>query len=93
MTGLVHRTVAVVATGLTGAVAYDGVKALSRKLDWRSAAVRATELTIVGTRHLETRAEELRLAAGDIVAEARERVGEETPPPAAAGSADHDHDH
>lgn len=37
-------------------------------------------------------AESARLAIADVMAEARERVGEEVPPPAVA-DADHDHDH
>jgi hypothetical protein len=37
-------------------------------------------------------AESARLKVADVMAEARERIGEEVPPPA-AGDAGHDHDH
>ncbi|ARR83519.1 hypothetical protein MOTT27_02698 [Mycobacterium intracellulare subsp. yongonense] len=36
-------------------------------------------------------AESARLKAADVVAEARERIGEEASPPAAAAVHDHDH--
>ncbi|WP_260859955.1 DUF1490 family protein [Streptomyces cupreus] len=37
--------------------------------------------------------EEARLRAGDLLAEAREQMGEEAPPPSAVGVEGHDHDH
>jgi hypothetical protein len=43
-------------------------------------------------RKAEEGAESARLKVADVVAEARERIGEEVPPPAVADTA-HDHDH
>ena len=45
-----------------------------------------------GTRKAEESAESARLAVADVVAEARERVGEETTPPGTA-DAGHTHEH
>ncbi|MER5220047.1 DUF1490 family protein [Streptomyces flaveus] len=44
-------------------------------------------------RRLGEAAEEARLKAGDLLAEAREQLGEEAPPPSAVGVEEHDHDH
>jgi hypothetical protein len=89
---LVFKAASMIATGAVGAAAYDGARTALRKAQWRSAAVRATELAIRGTRRMELGAEQARLAAADIVAEARERVGEEAPPPAGP-STGHGHNH
>lgn len=50
----------------------------------------ATALGLRGVRKAEEGAERARLAVGDVVAEARERIGEEARPPAVTG---HDHEH
>ncbi len=47
----------------------------------RRAAVSAVAGGIVLSRRLGTLTEEARLTAGDLVAEARKRLGEEAPPP------------
>ena len=86
----VNRAASVVVTGLAGAVTFEVVKSAVRRIPWRAGAVRATELALRGTRNLEVHAEQTRLTVGDIVAEARERIGEQTPPPV---SGDHGHDH
>ncbi|WP_246568571.1 DUF1490 family protein [Streptomyces flaveus] len=44
-------------------------------------------------RRLGEAAEEARLKAGDLLAEAREQLGEEAPPPSAVGVEEHDHEH
>ncbi|WP_246884703.1 DUF1490 family protein [Streptomyces sp. GESEQ-4] len=44
-------------------------------------------------RRLGETAEEARLKAGDLLAEAREQLGEEAPPPSAVGVEGHAHDH
>ncbi len=44
-------------------------------------------------RRLGAATEEARLKAGDLLAEARERLGEEAPPPSAVGTEGHTHDH
>lgn len=89
---LAFKAATILATSAAGAAAYDGVKTALRKAPWRAGAVKATELAIRGTRRVELGAENVRLAAADIVAEARERVGEEAPPPAGP-STGHGHSH
>jgi hypothetical protein len=44
-------------------------------------------------RRLGAAAEEARLKAGDLLAEARDQLGEEALPPSAVGVEEHDHDH
>ncbi|HZZ45412.1 MAG TPA: DUF1490 family protein [Pseudonocardia sp.] len=92
-TELAGKAAAVVVTGLTGAVAYEGVKKIARGPVLRGAAVTATEWGLRSLRAAETGAERARLASADIVSEARERIGEQAPPPSgsSAGHADHQH--
>ena len=52
----------------------------------------ATTWGIRGTRKAEEVAESVRLNTADIVAEAKERLGEEWTPPGTAVAHDHDHD-
>lgn len=87
---LAGRATGMVATGVVGAAAYDGVKRLLRGRTARSAAVAATALGLRGARAVEAGAERARLTAADIVSEARERIGEESTPPGAGG---HGHEH
>jgi hypothetical protein len=82
MNGLLIRVARAVGTGLAGAVAYDGVKRIVRSGAIRSATVNGTVWGLRGIRAAETGAEKTRLAAGDIVSEARARIGEEAPGPA-----------
>ena len=89
---LALKAASVLATSVAGAAAYDGIKKALRKAPWRATAVKATELAIRGTRRVELGAENVRLATADIVAEARERVGEEAPPPAGPATG-HGHSH
>jgi len=44
-----------------------------------------------GTRKAEEAAESARLRISDVMAEARERIGEEAPTPAVGDAQDHDH--
>ncbi|MEQ7848838.1 DUF1490 family protein [Nocardioides kribbensis] len=78
-------------TGLVGAAAYDGAKRAVGAGVVREGAVAATAWGLRGKRRVETGAEQLRLTSGDIVAEARERVGEQAPPPGAHEAHDHQH--
>lgn len=48
---------------------------------------------IVAGRWLGSAAEEARLKAGDMLAEARSSLGEEAPPPSAFDAGNHDHEH
>jgi hypothetical protein len=79
--GLVVRAARLVATGLAGAVAYDGVKRIARTSVIRDATVTGTAWSLRGFRAAEAGAEKARLVAGDIVSEARERIGEPAPAP------------
>ncbi len=87
----VVRAARVVATGLVGAVAYDGVKRVIQTSTIRSATVTGTVWGLRGIRAAETGAERARLAAGDIVSEARARIGEEAPTPGAMNGHGHEH--
>ncbi len=89
--GLVGRAAVLVATGAAGAAAWDGVKRVARSGAVRNGLVGATALGLRGARVAETGAERARLATADIVSEARERIGEQVPPPGAATAHDHDH--
>lgn len=91
--GLLGKAGAAVFTGLVGVSAYEVVKKAVGKAPFRRAAVATTELGLRGTRRAEVVAESARLKASDVIAEARERIGEEVSPPAAADVHDHDHDH
>jgi len=86
----VGKAATMVASGLAGAVAYDGVKRVVRRDVFRSGAVAVTSWGLRGARAVETGAERARLTAADIVGEAREKIGEQAPPPATGG---HDHQH
>lgn len=88
--GLAGKAAGVVVTGMAGAAAWDGVKRLVRTDALRGAAVTATSWGLRGARAAETGAETVRLTTADILSEARERIGEQTPPPAAAADA-HEH--
>ncbi|MER6998966.1 DUF1490 family protein [Streptomyces sp. NPDC000410] len=58
----------------------------------RKALVSGIAGGIVASRWLASAAEEARLKAGDVLAEARTTLGEEAPPPSAV-QVEHDHDH
>ncbi|MXG90925.1 DUF1490 family protein [Nocardioides flavescens] len=89
---LLTRVGSTVLTGFVGAVAYDGAKKAVGDGTARDGAVSALAWGLRGKRRLETGAEHVRLVTGDLVAEARERVGEQAPPPG-TGDVGHDHDH
>ena len=89
--GFISRAARVVATGLVGAAAYDGVKRVVRTSAIRSATVTGTAWGLRGVRAAETGAERARLAAGDIVSEARARIDEEAPAPGAMNGHGHEH--
>ncbi|HEU0190279.1 MAG TPA: DUF1490 family protein [Mycobacterium sp.] len=89
--GLFAKAAGAVFTGLVGVSAYELARKALQKAPLHQGAVAATELGLRGTRRAEELAESARLKVADVVAEARERIGEEAPPPAAV--ADHDHDH
>ncbi|MGQ0575219.1 MAG: DUF1490 family protein [Pseudonocardia sp.] len=86
------KAASLVATGLAGALAYDGLKRVVGSNVVRGTAVAVTAVGLRGARAVETGAERARLATADIVSEARARIGEQSIPPA-AGAAGHGHDH
>jgi Protein of unknown function (DUF1490) len=88
---IVGRAARLVATGLAGAATYDGLKKVLHSRVVHDAAVTATAVGLRGVRALEVGAEKARLSAADIVSEAREKLGEQTPPPTSASRA-HEHD-
>ena len=81
-----------VVTGVVGVAAFEALRKASAKFPARQAAVNATALGLRGVRAAEANAERARLVIGDVVAEAREQIGEEAPAPV-VGDTGHDHDH
>jgi hypothetical protein len=91
LSGLIVGAARVVVTGLVGAVAYDEVKRVAQSGAVRSATVTGTVWGLRGVRAAETRAEKARLVAGDIVSEARDRIGEGAPAPGLVNGHGHEH--
>ncbi|WAM19435.1 DUF1490 family protein [Rhodococcus sp. JS3073] len=87
---LVVKAASTVVTGAVGVAAYEGVRKLVGKTPVRGAAVTATAWGLRGVRKAEEGAESARLAVSDVVAEAKERIGEEASLPTEPG---HGHDH
>jgi hypothetical protein len=87
----VGKAASLVATGFAGAVAYEGAKKVVGSDVVRGTAVAVTALGLRGSRAVETGAEKARLATADIVAEAREKIGEQSPAPGAGSGHGHDH--
>jgi Protein of unknown function (DUF1490) len=92
MYGLLARAAATVVTGAVGVAAYDVVRKLAAKAPVHDVAVTTTEWGLRGVRRAEGGAESARLKVADVMAEARERIGEEAPPPSVT-EAGHDHEH
>ncbi|CDP88110.1 MULTISPECIES: DUF1490 family protein [Mycolicibacterium] len=90
--GLLAKAATTVVTGAVGVAAYDGLRKVVAKAPIREAAVTTTAWALRGARKAEEGAESARLKVADVMAEARERIGEEVPPPAVA-DAGHSHDH
>lgn len=89
--GMLGKAAGVIVTGWVGAAAYDGTKRMTRHVPGRSLAVSTVTLGLKGLRRVETRAEAARLATADVVAEARERIGEQAPAPTTAAGRGHEH--
>jgi hypothetical protein len=81
---IIGRAAQLVATGLAGAAAYDGLKKALQSKALHDAAVTVTAMGLRGVRVVEIGAEKARLTAADIVSEARDRIGEQAPPPMSA---------
>lgn len=89
--GLLAKAASAVLTGLVGVSAYELLRKALDKAPMHETAVTATEWGLRGTRRAEELAESARLKVADVMAEARERIGEEVPAPVAAGPHDHEH--
>jgi hypothetical protein len=87
---MIRRAGAVLVTGVVGAVAVDGVRRLVRTKSVRSGVVMVAAWGLRGRRSMEAGAENVWLATGDILAEARAQIGEQAPPPTGETGA-HDH--
>lgn len=90
--GLLSRAATTLATGLVGVAAYEATRKAVAKAPIHEASVTAATWALRGARKAEESAETARLKIADVMAEARERIGEEVPPPAVA-DAQPDHDH
>ena len=90
-----HITVAkaatTVVTGVVGVAAYDGLRRAVKAAPAHETAVNTAVWSLRGVRKAEEGAERARLRIGDVVAEARQRLGEEASPPAVDRNHDHDH--
>lgn len=94
--GLLAKAATTVVTGTVGVAAYEALRKAVAKAPIREASVTAASWALRGARKAEESAEVARLKVADVMAEARERIGEEVPPPAVAEpehAHDHDHDH
>lgn len=89
--GLVGKAASIVVTGLAGVTAYEVLRKAVAKAPLHETAVTAAELGLRGTRKAEEAAESARLKIADVMAEARERIGEEAPTPAIGDVHEHDH--
>ncbi|VAZ90599.1 DUF1490 family protein [Mycobacterium pseudokansasii] len=88
--GLLFKAAETVFTGLVGVSAYEVLRKAVGKAPVHRAAVTTTEWGLRGTRRAEAAAEVARLKVADVLAEARERIGDDAPPPAAARADDDD---
>ncbi|WP_276062076.1 MULTISPECIES: DUF1490 family protein [Mycolicibacter] len=88
--GLMARAAGTVFTGLVGVSAYEILRKAVGTAPVHRAAVTATEWGLRGTRRAEVAAESARLKVADVVAEARERIGEDAAAPVGAKTDDDD---
>lgn len=89
--GLLAKAASTVVTGLAGVTAYELLRKAAAKAPLHETAVTAAELGLRGTRKAEEAAESARLKLADVMAEARERIGEEAPTPSVTELHDHEH--
>lgn len=87
---LAARAVGLLVSGVAGAAVIETLKQPATANAARRGLVTVTAWTLRGKRQIENGAENLRLTAGDVVAEARARIGETAPPPAHPAEP-HDH--
>ena len=89
--GLIAKAAGTVVTGLVGVTAYEAARKAWAKAPVHETAVTAAEWGLRGTRRAEEAAESARLKLSDVMAEARERIGEEAPTPAITDVDLHEH--
>ena len=89
--GLFAKAATTVVTGLAGVTAYELLRKAVAKAPIHETAVTAAEWSLRGTRRAEEAAESARLKLADVMAEARERIGEEAPTPAITDVDQHEH--
>jgi Protein of unknown function (DUF1490) len=82
--GLVAKAAPTVVTGVVGVAAYEALRKGVAKVPLRAATVTATAWGIRVAREAERKAqqsaEQARLTAADVIAEAKERIGEDVTP-------------
>ncbi len=88
---LLGKAAATVFTGLAGVTAYEVLRKAMAKAPLHETGVSAAERGLRSTRTAEEAAESARLKIADVMAEARERIGEEAPTPAVSDVHQHDH--
>jgi Protein of unknown function (DUF1490) len=92
LNGVFAKAAATVVTGVVGVAAYEALRKAVAKAPVREASVTAATWGLKGARRAEEAAENARLRIADVMAEARERIGEEVAPPAVAQAEDaHEH--
>lgn len=89
--GLLAKTTMMVLTGVVGAATYEALRKAVAKVPLHETAVTTAEWSLRGTRRAEEAAESARLKLADVMAEARERIGEEVPSPAITDVEQHEH--
>ncbi|KAA1250903.1 DUF1490 family protein [Mycobacterium simiae] len=94
--GLLAKAVPAVVTGVVGAATYEALRRAVGKVPVRDATVTATAWGLRGIRTAERKAQEgsehARLTFADVLAEAKERIGEPVSL-SAVPDACHDHGH
>lgn len=94
--GPLAKAAPTVVTGIVGMAAYEALRTVVAKAPLRKATVTITAWGIRAAReaqrNAEQGAEQARLTVADVMAEARERAGEDGEPVAVTDSGD-DHDH
>ncbi|WP_374101720.1 DUF1490 family protein [Mycobacterium sp. SM1] len=88
---LFARTATLALSGVIGAAGYEALRKAAAKVPLHRAAVTAAEWGLRGTRRAEEAAESARLKLADVMAEARDRIGEEVPAPAGTDTERHEH--
>jgi hypothetical protein len=91
--GSLRAVAGLAAAGVLGDLIVSGARRVIPEHAGRRLAVRAMAGGIVFGRRFEQTAEEARLRAGDLLAEARASLGEEAPLPAAGDGAAAGHEH